>query len=210
MNEDRPRRPVVRWAPRVPKELIRRLYESDAGGIRDDDLAAAVGCALYARCRSILVATAAHNGQVECPGCGSIVPHAWGAEEILRCERCGWEMRWRSYRDTFHGQRLLAGGASEAFAGFVRQFEAARTYRDRLLAIDRLVHAFHRDATGNASAPAARNVIEGTVGEVLDLLDALAYGDVSEPGLAESRDAYRDTLERADGHGHLKRRAKGP
>jgi len=47
----------VHWAPPVSKEKIRRLYESDASGLRDDELLDDVGITLYLRCKSILTVT---------------------------------------------------------------------------------------------------------------------------------------------------------
>lgn len=205
MSDADQKRIVVRWAPRVSTALIRRLYASDAKGIQDEDLVNELGYALYARCRSILRATSAHNGTVECPGCVGAVPHRFGEEETLRCSECGWEMRWRSYRATYHGQRLLAGGAAEAFTGYLRQFEIAAGYRDKIMAIDRLIHNFHRDARGNATAPAARNVIDANVGEVFELLDGLASEGSSDSGLTESHAAFRATVQQAQGRGHLRR-----
>lgn len=45
------------WAKKVPRELIRRLYESDAAAIPDEELADEVGWALYARCDAIVNVT---------------------------------------------------------------------------------------------------------------------------------------------------------
>ena len=64
---------AVRWAPRVPRAAVRRLYETDALGIVDEVQIDAVGYALYARCRSILQVTAAHAGRVVCPRCAAPV-----------------------------------------------------------------------------------------------------------------------------------------
>src|SRR5260370_19635440 len=64
----------VRWAPRVNPHKIRRLYDTHARGIVDDELIEEVGFALYSRGKSILIATEAHAGRVQCPRCGNIVP----------------------------------------------------------------------------------------------------------------------------------------
>src|SRR5689334_11807084 len=40
----------LRWEPRVPGHRIRRLYETDARGIRDEALLDDVAYALYSRC----------------------------------------------------------------------------------------------------------------------------------------------------------------
>ena len=43
----------IRWAPKVRQEKLWQLYQSDAQGLLDEDLAAEVGYALLARCESI-------------------------------------------------------------------------------------------------------------------------------------------------------------
>ena len=50
------------WAPRVPKALIRRFYETDAKGIYDEELIDEVGYALLARCQSFITANLARAG----------------------------------------------------------------------------------------------------------------------------------------------------
>jgi hypothetical protein len=40
---------AVRWAPRVPRATIRRLYEGDACGLVDEELVDDVAFAFYAR-----------------------------------------------------------------------------------------------------------------------------------------------------------------
>jgi hypothetical protein len=62
------------WAPRVPPHTIRRLYETDARGIVDEEQVDEVGYALYARCRSILRVTAAHGHHATCPRCERTIP----------------------------------------------------------------------------------------------------------------------------------------
>src|SRR5919201_788191 len=64
---------------------------------------------------------------------------------------------------------LLGGNARPAFAAFVERFPAATTYQERMLLVDRLVHAVH--TTGGL---AARNLFEGRPRRGLAALDALA------------------------------------
>src|SRR5438552_1783938 len=84
----------VRWAPRVNPHKIRRLYETDARGIVDDELIEEVGFALYSRCQSILIATEAHAGRVQCPRCGRLVPHTGDRNAFIACDQCSSRGRW--------------------------------------------------------------------------------------------------------------------
>src|SRR5260370_21975872 len=101
----------VRWAPRVNPHKIRRLYETDARGIVDDELIEELGFALYSRCQSILIATEAHAGRVQCPRCGNIVPHHGGRNALLQCVQCSWRARCGDYHRTYQGNHLHCRGA---------------------------------------------------------------------------------------------------
>src|SRR5579862_6614262 len=166
----------VRWAHRVRRESVRRLYVTYASGIVDTDQIDEVGFGLLARCESILKVTDAARGRVHCPACSMIELHDSDPDTILRCDGCGWTMPWHNYHKTYKGQKLYAGGAEEAFRGYVDRFEQARTPDARMLTIDWLLHRFHAELSEWPTAPAARNLIEGNIQEIVDLLNALAYG----------------------------------
>src|SRR5207249_3002792 len=84
----------VRWAPRVNPQKIRRLYETDARGIIDEELIEEVGFSLYSRCQSILIATEAHAGRVQCPRCATFVLRPPERDPVIECSQCSWRVRW--------------------------------------------------------------------------------------------------------------------
>ncbi len=179
------------WAPRLRKEEIRRLYELDARGIVDEDLIDEVGTALYARCDSIRIATDAHQGRVQCLVCGAVVVRArHSKDEIVQCA-CGWRTRWAAYFASSRGKQLVGGLALPAFAEFLGRWPKTRRVRDKLLMIDRLVHACHLALASPHARPAATNLIEGTSKELAGFLDGLAYGPSSTPGLDATRDEWQ-------------------
>jgi hypothetical protein len=173
----------VRWAPRVERSKIRRLYESEARGLHDAELLEDVGVALYARCESILRLTEAYRGRVECPRCHRIVQVAvegrHHGETIIACE-CGWQMTWRAYKRTTRwfdkrDDRLEAGNAEHVFRRYIQQYPLARTFSGRMLLVDWLLHEFHvarRSGTDNGLV--APMIIEGTTVQVTVFLDELA------------------------------------
>ena len=202
----------VRWALPVRQDRLRRLYEADARGITDEALTDDVGLALYLRCRSILTVMAAAGGRVACPRCaragvesvirriGKDLSPASRAEE-LRCASCGWWTTWGQYWLTYRNQQLYGAGGMEAFRTFLTAFDQARSAREKLHAIDRLIHSFHYNLKKGAreltpSRPAAANVVEGSLGDVIGFLDRLTYGDATTPEMRETRAAYEDRLPR--------------
>lgn len=191
----------VRWARRVPQHTIRRLYTLDAKGIVDEELIDEVGYAFYARCESIRRATEASVGRVTCPRCESVVRRKSGGKaEPVACS-CGWETTWGEYFKTYQGKQLHGGAAYPAFLAFLERWPSMRSPRDKLIEIDRLVHALHVNAIEQKellfARSAAVNLIEGKLREVNELLEELAYGDAMTPELRRSREAWRDTRARA-------------
>lgn len=177
----------IRWAPKVPIPQIRRLYQADATGLRDEELVDEVGWGLYARCVSILEVTEAARGRAKCHGCGGIILHRAGRDEVLRCESCGWEASWATYRRSYRAKQIFGGAALEAFAEFQRRYPAARTYPEKMLLVDRLIHEFHWNLVRGmtepeATRPAAANLIECRgLREVVAFLDELSGKAASVP-----------------------------
>lgn len=166
--------PAIRWAPKLPVSMIVRLYTLDAEGRHDHDLADDVGWRLLARCQDVLRAT---DGEVVCPSCGTTFEVAWIGEPAARassCPACGWSVTAGEYHASVEHRDLNGAGARVAFAEYVERFPRLKTYEEKLLAIDRVVHAVHR--TGNL---AARNLFEGRARLVIEQLDALAGRETS-------------------------------
>jgi 8-oxo-dGTP diphosphatase len=183
------------WSPRIRPEKIRRLYESDARGLLDEELLGEVGFGLYSRCQDILEVSQAVRGRVKCRRCGAFIERRSIGQpeekhEILSCANCSWQVAWEAYLKSYQGQRLYAGLADSIFESFLKEWGAANSSQAKLIAIDNLIHAFHlyQNAPGR---PVGVNVVHGKVREVIDLIDGLAYGAGSTPGLEESRDRWR-------------------
>lgn len=204
-----------RWAPKVPPHKIRRLYELDAQGLTDETLIDDVGLGLYLRCRSILtIVEMGEKRQVPCPACRSVITlgpdWVWEPAAMLRCAGCGWEMSWGAYWATFRHQELGAGGARDYFAEFVENWDRARTPRERLLLIDRLIHLWHweeaeRRPKFGLGRPTGVNLIEGSRRDVIAFLDGLTYGVNAPPELCATRDRWQAHWEEVKS-GHEARR----
>jgi hypothetical protein len=191
---------LVRWAARVAPGKIRRLCESYARGIVDDDLLDDVALGLYARCQSILTVKAAKEGRVTCPGCGSVIarPRDRRNREI-RCARCGWQTTWFAYRKTFLRGQLNHGGAADVFERYVRELPSTRTPHEKMRLIDWLLHECHKmvdHATGERfpARPIGPNLIQATLTEVMALLDELAYGPAGTDEKRAAQEQWRENV----------------
>jgi hypothetical protein len=180
------------WAPRVKQSLIRRLYETDARGIYDEELIDEVGFALLARCESFIAAVEATRGKVICPACGEPILHDAKPDTLLRCAHCDWQMPWQDYFHTLQHKQLSGAEPVLAFfRSFIDGFSKARSGREKMVLIDQLIHGFHLSLLGEPTRTTGVNLIEGKYPEVVQFLNKLSYGDDGTPGMREVHDDWR-------------------
>ena len=169
------------------------MYQTDARGIRDPDLINEVGIALLARCESILTATAAALGKYECPECLATWEQPRGKRERLKCDSCGWTITWAEFKKTYQHKQLSAGGAQSFFEEFVTAFTRANDLGQKMILIDTLIHRFHSELEEDEppTRPAAVNLIQGKMNDVLSFLNNLTYDTKSTKGTHETLTDWR-------------------
>jgi len=201
----------IKWNRRVPQSLIARLYESNAAGICDDELADEAGWALYARCESIVSATNGFEKKVlTCPQCGAEIPLAKG---VFACVKGDFQTTWEAFKRSYKGKQLHAANALPVFLAFLSDFPKARKYGEKIICIDTLIHSFHiklsyyrdlpeTDVDNEAvelNRPTCANLIEGKLSEVILFLDRLS----SAGGRENEKERWRKNAKRANGGGVL-------
>lgn len=181
--------PRIKWAPKVAQAPIARLYEHDAAGIHDEELLDDVGYALWARAADISLV--ARSG-VRCPVEGaefSLGDDAWHrlpADASATCPTCGWQTTVAAWHDSFRKTDL--SGMAPFVDVYVATWPKARSYRDRMQLVDRLLHEVH--ATGGNLV---RALVEGgRRNSPHAFLDRLAYGSASTID-HEAREAFSTT-----------------
>ncbi len=190
------------WAKRVSRRDIQRLYESDAKGLRDEDLLNEIHYAIYVRvCDMFEVRDAQQFGRVKCRQCKTPVsqPYQMGTRnkhKVLKCEKCGWQVTCGEFYKSYTGKSLLPGSVVDIFERYLEGFSKAKTPSQKMLLIDWLIHQFHvmQDV---AQKPVGQNVIQGTADQVCELIESLAYGPGNTQGLssqAEWRSIYYDPV----------------
>jgi hypothetical protein len=200
----------VRWAHRVPKDLVRRLYASEASGRIDEALLDDVGTRFAMRCESILAVANAKRGIVRCPPCDrdgrdSVIRRdgEGAAEEPLRCPACGWATTWGAYRRKFVHRQLSEGAAESVFREFLGRWKRARTPSEKMIAIDQVIHEFHaflmrHKATGESARVPTRavavNLIEGRLSDVVVFLEEIAAGPHGMQELGRSARKWREEI----------------
>ena len=168
-----------KWAKKVPPEKIKRLYEQDAKGIYDEELIDDVGISLYARVDSMLMVTSSNLGKAICIECRTEIPHNYQRGFLLECPKCGWAMPFGEFNDSYKKQTLNGFGALSELREFYERYPLAKTYAEKMLLIDTLIHTFHGNLSEKPSRPTATNVIDGSNAAVANLIFSLAYGEGS-------------------------------
>jgi len=188
------------WVGKISRRDIQRLYESDAQGLLNVDLLDQVMYSIHARVQDMFeVREAQKLGRVKCRNCGSPIsqPFWMGGRyknNVLKCEKCGWQTTCGEYQGSYSGKDLLPGSRSEMFQAFLDRFPAAYTPQEKMLLLDWLIHAFHVQS-GVAGRLVAMNVIQGTRDQLIELLTSLAAVDskqtTKEAWLAEDDNPIR-------------------
>jgi len=187
----RPQKILPKWAPRIKKHKIQKLYELDAQGIYDEDLIIEVGYTLRARCQSFIAACQATAGLAPCPVCENLIPHKWDKAALLHCDGCSWELTWGEYFQTIQRKQLSgAEPVREIFQEFIEKFPQAKTPREQMFLIARLLHQFHYNLKFSFTRPVAINLIQGRLRDVIEFMDQLSFGPKSTPGSATNRDEW--------------------
>jgi hypothetical protein len=187
---------VPTWAPRVRKDQIERLYKGSATGVIDEDLVDEVGHGLYVRCQSMLeVSEIRRTGRPRCPECSAVLPaRTWAANEMLRCPSCAWICPARAYDRTSSRKNLGTGGLDDSIREFMKRFKSTRSYGEKLVLIDALIHLFHWSS--EQGRPLATALIEGDMKGTMAFLDRLSYGDDLPEDVNRTRAEWRRTWAR--------------
>ena len=169
----------IKWAERLPRNLIRRLYESDAKNIQDDELVDEVGYGLYARAKDVIEINRTHgSGVIYCKSCEIEIYK--NTSDMYNC-KCGWFISHKEYHFSYKGKQFISISAAQFAEVFMREWELAKDdYSKKMTAIDYLIHRFHDEFTECTTRPAAINFIEGKSEDIIDLILELAYSNDKE------------------------------
>ena len=177
----------IRWAPPLRPERLKRLYDSDATGIPDEELCDEVGISLYARCCTF---AHVHRDEVECPVCGSVFNVSHHGATLCPQTNCGWRTTWPIYEQSLRNYNAQTGCAVAAYLRFHSSYPNARTYKQKILLIDQLIHSFHvSEKTGRPSKSIASKLLEGNKKQVVRFLNNLS---ALHP---EDKEKWRRTME---------------
>ena len=163
-----------KWARRLSKNDIYRLYKSEASGLLNEELLDEVGIGFYSRCKTIKQVT-----ERLCPDCSKVIQNAFDGnnpDRQISCQKCQWISKWKYYHRSFKTDRIHGGRAYRYFLAYLDEYPLCKTARDKILVIDRLMHYLHEDIDDERSVtPAAMNLVKGKRNEIREFIESLAY-----------------------------------
>jgi hypothetical protein len=178
-------------------------------GIFDDELADEIAYSIAARAESIIKVTRAHSeGILDCPSCSREIRCGDNKRGNDYACACGWGISSGELHKTYKHKQLVGGAAMPIVEDALKTFPGKGAYFEKMLWIDKIIHAFHgelndrREETGLAYRPAARNFIEGSLLQVVELIFSLAYGD--NPDFARNRGEWIEKLKISYVPDHIK------
>lgn len=178
----------IKWAPKIRPELLKRLYESSARGLINEELLEDVGIRLYLRCESIVMIS---RKELYCPSCQRKISFADIPDQAdnAECPDCGYTCSRGQYLKSYRHRDLWQGNAGDYFLKFYLEYPMEKTTGQKIIAIDTLIHSFHIDAKQNLpNRIAANNLIEGSLTQVVAFLDKLS-------GISpENDEKFRETV----------------
>jgi hypothetical protein len=100
-------------------------------------------------------------------------------------------MPYTDFHASWRHHELFAAGATHIFEEFIAAWDRARTLKEKMLAIDRVIHMWHwenRDEKpGAIGRPTGVNLIEGSRKQVIAFLDRLS-------GTGANKDRWQENL----------------
>jgi hypothetical protein len=114
--------------------------------------------------------------------------------EVVRCDKCAWEIACADYHPSLLRKKPAPPYEPEAaYRSFVELWPLAQSTPEKMLLIDQMIHEWHLHYRA-VGWPLGTAVVQATAGEMIALLESLACGPGSTPGLAETDKQWRSRL----------------
>ena len=156
----------------MPFSLVKRLYVSFSKSIQDDELCDEVGIQLYLRCETFIHVW---ENKVVCPECRTVFKVEKEGTSYCPNEKCGWSTDFKEYWESIKPAYAWPGRAIAAWKEYYEKYPSARTFREKIILIDQLIHSFHIDEITNLPAKTVvSKLFEGKRKVIVQMLDELS------------------------------------
>ena len=163
---------VFHWPAKLNINKLKQLYLLDAKGIQDNILVDEIGLTLYVRCiYGKEDMQRMEKSIIRCHNCSQELD---GNSDFRQC-RCGYQYSYKEYRRSYRKNNMPTGAASKVFEAFMTGWSLAKSYNEKIILIDTLLHEFHLSLISGAThRPVAMNFIDGTRSQVESIINDLA------------------------------------
>jgi hypothetical protein len=125
-------------------------------------------------------------GAITCLECGREMPREGAERERVYACACGWSTTWGAYQQNYQHRQLTGISVAAAVEEYILAWSSARTYAEKMRAVDALIHRFHVSLVRTPTRPLAVNFVDLRLSECVRVVLGLAYG----AGSAASREAF--------------------
>lgn len=163
---------VFHWPAKLDIYKLKQLYMLDAKGIQDNQLVDEIGLTLYVRCiYGKEDMQRMEKSVIRCHNCSQELA---GSSDFRQC-KCGYQYSYKEYRRSYRKNNMPTGAASKVFEAFITGWSLAKSYNEKMILIDTLLHEFHLSLiSGAVHRPVAMNFIDGTRSQVDSIIKDLA------------------------------------
>lgn len=163
---------VFRWPVKLDIHKLHKLYLQDAKGIQDEILVDEIGLTLYLRCKyGKEDMERMERNIIRCHGCGAEIAEK---SDFRQCS-CGLQYSYKEYRRSYRRNNMPTGAAAKIFTMYMQNWDRAKSYQEKIVLIDTLLHEFHLSLVSGAThRPVAMNFIDGSRSRVEQIISDLA------------------------------------
>ena len=176
-----------KWCKKVSRNDLYRLCVGEAKSMLDELLLEEIGLTIYTRCIQAKEARAhMDKGEIICHHCGAVLQAGRVSPSgavlisqagVINCE-CGYSYTYREYRRSCNAVNMPGGRATPIFENFIQKWPNCKSTKDKMMLIDWLIHECHVTLmSGERGRSVCINLIEGSLKQISELIDKLAYGN---------------------------------
>jgi len=163
-----------KWEPKVPRNLLKKLYHDYMKMPGDSELLDDIGLRLYVRClQGREERLLADQRKLKCHNCKLIL--SYSNNGLLVCD-CGNGYIFREYMRSFNKNSMPSRSATPFFNEYIEKWQKAKDHKMKMQLIDWVIHQCHLNMLSGVTRHfAGCNLIEGTKKQVSELILSLAY-----------------------------------
>jgi len=134
-----------------------------------------------------------YRKEVECPVCKKILKVPPEGTIFCTTDGCNWTISKKEYGEGVKNHYAYPGRAGAAYLKYFENYPTTKTYQEKIILIDTLIHSFHIDEkTNEPKKSIASKLLEGSKDGIIKFLDEL-FSENTDSN-KEWREMMRNTI----------------